>query len=177
MSDQRITLHPVAAAELARFREELQQAFAVAVIEEFGSADDGPVPPDAVVMESCEAPGAEALHILVDGRRVGGAVVLIDRETHRNSLDLFFITPGKHGRGIGLDAWRAIERRYPDTRAWTTHTPYFEKRNIHFYVNKCGFSIVAYYHARHPDPHRDDEPDLPGDGGMFRFEKVMAPAI
>ena len=32
-------------------------------------------------------------------------------------------------------------------------TPYFEKRNIHFYVNKCGFKIVAFYNERNPDPH------------------------
>ena len=32
-------------------------------------------------------------------------------------------------------------------------TPYFEKRNIHFYVNKCGLKIVAFYNERNPDPH------------------------
>jgi hypothetical protein len=34
-----------------------------------------------------------------------------------------------------------------------THTLYFEQRNIHFYVNKCGFSIVEFFHPGHPDPH------------------------
>ncbi len=54
-----------------------------------------------------------------------------------------------------------------------THTPYFEKRNIHFYVNVCGFRIVEFFGAHHPDPHGPGQSDLPGDGEAFRFEKVM----
>ena len=53
-------------------------------------------------------------------------------------------------------------------------TPCFEKRNIHFYVNKCGFHIVEYFNARHKDP------DYPDSGyeyraEYFRFEKLMKP--
>lgn len=176
MHDHRITLEPVAAADLPLFRTELREAFSVAVIAEFGSVSDGTVPSDEVVIESCDTPGAEVLHLVVDGRRIGGAVVVIDEATQHNALDLFFVTAGIEGCGIGKSAWSAIEARYPETRIWTTHTPYFEKRNIHFYVNKCGFKIDAYYHTRYPDPHRPDQPSLPGDGGMFRFEKVMAAA-
>lgn len=173
MTTCRITLQPVAKADLPRFRAEMRDAFSVAVIEEFGSVSDGAIPPDEVIVESFDAPGTEVLHILMDDKRVGGAVVAIDEVTQQNALDLLFVTAGIEGRGIGQGAWSAIEARYPKTKLWTTHTPYFEKRNIHFYVNKCGFSIVAYYHARHPDPHREEQPALPGDGGMFRFEKVM----
>ncbi|POR46523.1 GNAT family N-acetyltransferase [Bosea psychrotolerans] len=173
MNEHRITLEPVAAADLALFRKELQEAFAVAVIEEFGSLSDGAIPPDEVINESCDAPGAEVLHILVDGKRVGGAVVAIDSATQHNSLDLFYVSTGEEGRGIGKDAWSAIETRHPETKVWTTHTPYFEKRNIHFYVNKCGFKIVSYYHSRHQDPHRPEQFSLSEDDGMFRFEKVM----
>jgi len=42
----------------------------------------------------------------------------------------------------GYRAWQAIEQAYPATRVWVTHTPYFEKRCIHFYVNKCDFKIA-----------------------------------
>jgi len=52
----------------------------------------------------------------------------------------------------------------------------FEKRNIHFYVNKCGFHIVEFFNGLHPDP-RDPETGYAEDsedgGEMFRFEKVM----
>lgn len=168
-----ITLDIAQDSDLPRFRRDLQDAFAVAVVETFGSTDDGPIPSDAEVATSFTATNAVVYRILEDGQWVGGAVVSIDRETRRNALDLFYIKKGELGRGIGRRAWSTIEATYPDTEVWTTHTPYFEKRNIHFYVNVCGFHIVAYHHAGHPGPNRPDEPDLPGDDGMFLFEKRM----
>ena len=56
---------------------------------------------------------------------------------------------------------------------WETCTPYFEKRNIHFYVNKCGFHIVEFWNEKNPDPNMPI--DFVGDGneGMFRFQKKM----
>ena len=53
---------------------------------------------------------------------------------------------------------------------WETVTPYFEKRNIHFYVNKCGFKIVEYLSEKY---HNPDEEGLPGGEDFFRFEKIM----
>ena len=57
---------------------------------------------------------------------------------------------------------------------WETVTPYFEKRNIHFYVNRCGFQIVEFYNSHHPDPNEleeDDEAALDDMDGMFCFRK------
>lgn len=173
MTQLQITLDRVTAAELPLFMEEMRKAFAVAFVAEFGSVSEEAIPPDEDVVVAFDNPDAEVLHILADGQPVGGAVVLIDAASRHNSLDLFFVSVDTQSRGIGRQAWSAIEARYPATKMWTTHTPYFEKRNIHFYVNKCGFSIVTYYHAGHPDPHHPDQPPLPG--GMFKFEKVMKP--
>lgn len=172
-TESRVTLDIAAEADLPRFRGDLQEAFAIAAVEEFGTASDGLVPSDEEVAASFEAPNAVVHRILEDGRWVGGAVLSIDAGTQHNSLDFFFVRAGEIGRGIGRKAWMAIEKHYPATKVWTTHTPYFEKRNIHFYVNVCGFSIVEYYNARHPDTHHPDGPDFPGGGGMFRFEKHM----
>jgi len=171
-----VTLAYVQPEERPQFRLDLQEAFAVAVREELGEELDGPIPPDADVDESFDAPGAVAHHILVGGERVGGALLTIDEVAGRNSLGFFFVRPKAHGRGIGLRAWRLIEAAYSETVVWETHTPYFEKRNIHFYVNKCGFKIVEYFNARHPDPHQHgavDDDGLPDEDGMFRFEKWM----
>ncbi len=44
---------------------------------------------------------------------------------------------------------------------WETGTPYFERRNIHFYVNKCGFHIVEYYNEKHPDPYMQGDDNMP----------------
>lgn len=168
-----ITLAEAHPADLPAFKKNLQEAFALAVIEEFGPLQDGPIPSDEDLDSAFAAPGAEVLHILRGGEKVGGAVVTIDTTTKQNALDLFFISPAAHGQGLGHRAWTAIEKRYPDTRVWHTHTPYFEKRNIHFYVNKCGFKITTFYNARHADPNRPGTQDFPGVDEAFEFEKVM----
>jgi hypothetical protein len=174
MNQSPITLREVRPADYAAFKAELQSAFAVAVVGEFGHPPTEPIPSDAVLNSALTAPDAIALHIICAGREVGGAVLNIDRTTHHNELALFFMKVGQEGRGIGLKAWQAIEQRYPDTITWQTHTPYFEKRNIHFYVNKCGFRIIEFFNAHHRDPdHPAEENDLPGDGDAFQFEKVM----
>lgn len=100
-------------------------------------------------------------------------VVVIDETTQYNSLHLLFVSKGEHSHGVGYKAWKAIEEKHPETKIWETHTPYFEKRNIHFYVNKCGFKIVEYFNKNHPDPHMTEGEDLAGEEDFFRFEKVM----
>ena len=64
-----------------------------------------------------------------------------------------------------------MERLYPDTKVWETYTPYFEKRNIHFYINKCGFHAVEFFSEFNRDPNEEDCPEGPSE--MFRFEKVI----
>ena len=46
------------------------------------------------------------------------------------------------------------------------------RRNIHFYVNVCGFHITEFFNEKHPMPDTPD--DFVGDGneGMFEFEKA-----
>ena len=70
----------------------------------------------------------------------------------------------------------AIEQQYPNTKVWQTHTPYFDKRNLHFYINKCGFKIVEFFNPKHIDPHQSGEStgNIPSDqNNFFRFEKQM----
>ena len=54
-----------------------------------------------------------------------------------------------------------------------------EKRNIHFYVNKCGFKIdefwCEYYQPEHGMPDDDEHDPDEGPDEMFRFVKVMKP--
>lgn len=162
--------------ELGDFKNSLQAAFAVAVEEVYGPLTNGPIPSDEDVEESFNAPGADVWHIVSNGERVGGAVVTSDKKTRKSSLDLFFINPSRHSRGLGYAAWQAIERHYPDTLVWETITPYFEKRNINFYVNKCGFKIVEFFNEHHRDPFRAEPTGLdgkpvPGTDAFFRFEK------
>ena len=116
--------------------------------------------------------GGEAYRIMQDGQPVGGVVIRVKGE--RGDLELLFVSPRVHSKGIGYAAWCAVEKLYPEVKVWETVTPYFEKRNIHFYVNCCGFHIVEFFNSHHPnpnDPDRVEEIDDQFPDGMFRFEK------
>ena len=84
-----------------------------------------------------------------------------------------YVKSGVQGKDIGKSIWYAVEKLYPDTKVWETCTPYFEKRNIHFYVNICGFHITEFFNEKHP--MLDTPDDFIGDGneGMFVFQKEM----
>lgn len=81
----------------------------------------------------------------------------------------FYEKYGFHSKGIGYAAWCAVEKLHPVVKVWETVTPYFEKRNIHFYVNKCGFHIVAYHNKWNPIM----ENGKPSEDEMFVFRKEL----
>ena len=119
------------------------------------------------------AKGAIAYKAVINGEFVGGAVVEIDKGTQHNHLDFLFVKHGIQSKGIGKSIWFQIEKLHPETKIWETCTPYFDVRNIHFYVNVCGFHIVEFFNEKHPMPDLPD--DFVGDGnqGMFEFIKQM----
>lgn len=172
--DPKVELIPVRDAEMDDFKRRMQIAFtlaAQAAFPDFGET----IPPARDIDESLGAPGAEALQVVHDGRNVGGAITAGTDGT--KLLDFIFIDPEYQNLHLGHAAWCAIEARYPDARIWELVTPYHEKRNIHFYVNRCGFHIVEYFNKYHEDPEfsTEDAGDYPGsDEGLFRFVKVMS---
>ena len=158
--------------DIPEFKKNIQEAFQKGFEDEFGKCNKT-ILPEKDIDESLNGKGAAAYKAVVDGETVGGAIVAIDDETNHNHLDLLYVKCGTQGKGIGKFIWFEIEKLYPDTKVWETCTPYFEKRNIHFYVNICGFHITEYFNEKHP---MEDVPDdFIGDGneGMFKFEKVM----
>lgn len=174
--DFKITLERAKEEDLQDLKKKIQEAFCLAVKENFGEQNE-PIPSDQELEEAFHAPVTVVYHILQCEEKIGGAVLSIHSETQHNSLDFFFISPKYHNEGFGQAAWKAIEEKYPDTKVWETVTPYFEKRNIHFYVNKCGFKIVKFWNDYYPDPHEhliQKESGLPvGCDECFYFEKVM----
>ena len=50
----------------------------------------------------------------------------------------------------------------------------FDKRNIHFYINKCGFQIDEFW-CEHFKPTKEVPDETPDEGPdeMFHFIKVM----
>lgn len=157
-----------------------QEAFLYGATKEFGMRDnhfeeDGEIISRATIEKAIN--DGEAYRIFYNGEKAGGAVVRV--EDDKGDLELLFVSPDIHSRGIGYGAWCEIERMYPQVKVWETLTPYFEKRNIHFYVNRCGFQIVEFFNIHHPYKNgRDTGEENAYDGeygfdGMFRFEKKM----
>ena len=109
--------------------------------------------------------------------RVGGAIIVIDNKTRYNSLHLLYVKSNSQNAGNRFKIWKAIEKLHPETKVWKTHTPYFDKRNIHFYVNRCGFKIVEFFNPNHKDPHQVNETTgniSEENNYLFRFEKEMS---
>ena len=172
----KIHLIPVNNSNKEQFIKGVQESFQASFEAEFGPSEEK-ILPRQDVLDSMNAKGAETFFAVLDGQIVGGVTVQINLETQHHHLDLLYVDPNEQNKSIGQQIWQGIEAHYPDTKVWETQTPYFDKRNIHFYVNRCGFQIVEYYHAKNPDPKFDQvqlEADTPReDSDMFRFEKVM----
>ena len=172
-----ISLKPLEQSDREQFILDNQEAFNYGALEEFGMRDDhfeddGQIISRETIERSIDE--GEAYRIVLDGNNVGGAIIRVDGG--RGDLDILFVSPKVHSKGIGYAAWCEIEKLHPEVKVWETVTPYFEKRNIHFYVNRCGFHIVEFFNSHHPDPNDPDSAEMI-DGqfpdGMFRFEKIM----
>ena len=170
-----IRLVPLERDDREQFILDNQEAFNYGALEEFGMRDDhleedGQIISRETIEKSIDS--GIAYRIMDGDKKVGGAVIRI--EGTRGELDLLFTSPKGHSKGIGYAAWCEIERLHPAVEVWETVTPYFETRNIHFYVNRCGFHIVEYFNKFHKDSNEQGES---GEGmqdnmeGMFRFEK------
>jgi len=180
MKNTKVTLAPLMADDREQFILDNQWAFKYGAMMEFGQRDNhiddtGEIISRDTIERCMDEAGNESYRIILDGKKVGGVILKINRETNHNHLELFFVLPDEHSKGIGYGAWQAVEALHPETKVWETCTPYFEKRNIHFYVNKCGFHIVEFYHEFHIAPHPPQEDTTPDEGPdeMFRFLKVM----
>ena len=158
--------------DIGQFKKDMQEAFQKGFEDVYGKTD-GIILSEQDINHSLNEKGAIAYKAVVDGNMVGGAVVVIDEVTQHNHLHLLYVKYGIQTKGIGFLIWNQIEKLYPETKVWETCTPYFEKRNIHFYVNKCGFHIVEYQ-CKHNSPSEPDDSFI-GDGGegMFVFKKQM----
>lgn len=161
-----------------QFKKDMQEAFQQGAVEKFGDITEE-ILPESHIDESLSEKGAIAYEAFADGISVGGAAVVIDEETQHNRLDFLFVKVGCQSKGVGQSIGNTIEKLHPKTKVWETITPYFEKRNIHLYVNRCDFHIVEFYNKNHPDPNMPNEYETEKENsneyfeGMFRFEKVM----
>ena len=178
MEKKNIWLEQLQEEDREQFILDNQEAFLYGATQEFGMRDghfeeDGQIISRATI-EQCIDEG-EAWRIVQDGAKVGGAIVKVEGD--KGELEILFTSPHAHSKGIGYAAWCEIEKTCPGVKVWELVTPYFETRNIHFYVNRCGFHIVEFFNSHHPNPNDPDsdygEMDDQASDCMFRFEKRM----
>ena len=183
------------------FKEEMQEAFQHGFQaynkDDNEDSNQWQVLPDEDFYQSLRAEGAEAYEAVdADGQRVGGAIITIDNSTHEGELmeqreqsqaclssaesrqkktvgqlAFLYVKVGVQSKGIGQAIWRAVEALHPEVLVWETCTPYFDRRNIHFYINCCGFHAIEFFNSHHRDPNMPEQFD-PSDG-LFVFEKRM----
>ncbi len=147
---------------------------------QFGMRDDRMEEGEEVIsrktIERCmNGERAETYRIVCDGNVVGGLILQIDQQHAKGELEILFVNPEAHSKGIGQAAWKAVEAMHPEIRVWETITPYFEKRNIHFYVNRLGFHIVEFWNKYQHGPAvpEDIDENWSEDDEMFLFRKII----
>lgn len=182
MKNTKVTLVPLTKDDRDQFILDNQWAFKYGALQEFGERDnhiddDGEIISRKTIERCIDALDSETYRIVVDGKKVGGVILKIDKETNHNELEILFTLPDEHSKGIGYGAWLAVEKLHPETAVWKTCTPYFDKRNIHFYINKCGFKIdefwCEYFASTHQMPDDEEYNNSEGPDEMFHFVKVM----
>ena len=169
-----LNLKKIQLQEIEFFQQKMVESFRSGVIDRFRNADAAPIPPEDDLFRCSRNENSDLWAIILDGVPAGAAVISKNGTVGRYSLDLFFIFKEYINQRIGFKAWQLIESAYPDAKVWETHTPYFERRNIHFYVNKCGFKIVEFFNESHREEHdlTEEFKDI-NSSGFFRFEKII----
>lgn len=163
-----IELLPLEGKDLPQFKADMQEAFKLGAAGEYPELKEE-ILPEADINGSLSRKGAQALKAVLDGKIVGGAIVVL--EETQGHLDFLYVKHGVQSRGIGKQIWYGIEKLYPQIKVWKTCTPYFEKRNIHFYINVCKFKADEFFNDHHKDPHIPE--DMLGGDYFFSFEKIM----
>ena len=165
-------LLPLQPQDLQLFKRDMQEAFQKGAESEFSAQEQSmEILPESDIDLSLNAVGSVAYKAVQNGQIIGGVIVVIDESSKHNHLDFLYVKQGIQSRGTGKKIWEHVEKLHPDTKSWETVTPYFEKRNIHFYINRCGFSAVEFYNPYHKDPGAQDE--MGGSDYFFRLKKVM----
>ena len=112
----KIELIPLKENDKEQFIKDNQEAFLYGATIEFGLMDehyeeDGQIISRETIEHSINS--GTAYRIFFDNQKVGGAVIKIDEKANFGELELLFIKPNFHSKGIGKKAWQMIEKMHP----------------------------------------------------------------
>lgn len=157
--------------DINKFKKYMQEAFQYGYESVYGK-EKNQVLPEKDIDNSLNNLKCHAYEMIDDDNEILGGVIVEINKDNVNHLDFLFVRVGIQSKGIGKRIWKEVENLYPNTKVWKTCTPYFDKRNIHFYVNKLKFKIVEYFNEKHPNPNMPHD-IYEEDDGMFEFEKEI----
>ena len=109
-----VTLLPLLPEDREQFILDNQWAFKYGAQQEFGMRDESCEEGEEVISRktienSIDGENAETYRIVLDGQKVGGVVLRIDKNAAQGELELLFVLPEVHSKGIGQSAWKAVE--------------------------------------------------------------------
>ena len=85
----KFNLRPIEATEVKQFKQDMQKAFQKGFENKYGKTENI-ILPEKDIDQSLNTEGAAAYKAIVDGKMAGGAVVVINKKTQHNHLDLLF---------------------------------------------------------------------------------------
>ena len=110
-----VKLMPLEASDKNQFILDNQEAFNFGALKEFGLRDDhfeeeGEIISRETIEQSID--GGEAYRIMLDDQPVGGVIIKVEGD--RGDLEILFVSPRVHSKGIGYAAWCAVEKLHPE---------------------------------------------------------------
>ena len=111
----KVELIPLTSDDREQFILDNQEAFNFGAMEEYGMRDnhleeDGNIISRKTIEECID--GGEAYRIVCENKKVGGVIVKVKGK--KGSLEILFVSPNVHSKGIGYATWCEIEKMYPD---------------------------------------------------------------
>lgn len=122
-----VILVPLQPENRQQFIMDNQWTFKYGAQREFGMRDERCEEGEEVISrktieDSIDGENAETYWIILDGQKVGGVVLQIDKDAAKGELELLFVLPECHSKGLGQAAWKAVEALHPKIRIWETIT-------------------------------------------------------
>jgi GNAT superfamily N-acetyltransferase len=122
-----VILVPLQPENRQQFIMDNQWTFKYGAQQEFGMRDERCEEGEEVISrktieDSIDRENAETYWIILDGQKVGGVVLQIDKDAAKGELELLFVLPECHSKGLGQAAWKAVEALHPKIRIWETIT-------------------------------------------------------
>lgn len=147
--NKNIELIPVKYDEKEKFKKNAMTSFFKGLSDNFPANNNplslAPIPTLEEYDEWLYTKSNDIYWIYFQDVNVGGVILDINTKTNKNVVEILYINADMQGEGIGSKIWSEIECQYPNTKIWILITPYFEKRNISFYLKKCDFVITDIF--------------------------------